>query len=365
MYHHVDKEIDVVSLRFAQEFPPSLGKLYYHDAMNDSWIACVPKVELHLHIEGAIPYEALWALLCKYGGDREVPTLESLADRFVYRDFPHFIETWNWKNTYLREYEDFEYIAEAVAHDLSAQGIRYVEAFFSPPDFEIHGLEAQRLTEAVRKGLDRVPSIRIALIADIVRGRPVEKAQMLLDAMLEVRGLGVIGLGIGGKEHAHPPGQYAPVFRRARENGFHLTAHAGEAAGPPSIWSAIRDLGAERIGHGTRAIEDDDLVMHLVDTGITLEMCPGSNVRTGVVPTLAAHPIRQFFDRGVRVTVNTDDPKMFGTSLLEEYQSLQTTHGFTRDEIQQLILEAVAASWLNDDEKQDLAREVQEFREPQ
>ena len=129
----------------------------------------IPKVELHLHLEGAIPLPALWTLVEKYGGDPSVPDAKALAKRFVYRDFTHFIETWVWKSGFLREYEDFTFIAEAVARDLASQNVRYVEAFYSPGDFARHGIELQPLTLAIRKGLDRVGGIRVRLVADMIR----------------------------------------------------------------------------------------------------------------------------------------------------------------------------------------------------
>ena len=125
------------------------------------WYEAVPKAELHLHLEGAIPVEALWDLVLKYGGDSEIPNLESLKDKFVYRDFPHFIDTWVWKNQFIREYEDFTFIAEAVAKDLSVQNILYAETFYSPPDFARFGMTIQEITAAVRKGLDKVPEVKV------------------------------------------------------------------------------------------------------------------------------------------------------------------------------------------------------------
>jgi adenosine deaminase len=133
------------------------------------WFDHIPKVELHLHLEGAIPLPTLWELVQKYGGDAAVPDLESLDRMFTYRDFPHFIETWIWKNGYLRSYDDFRFIAEGVARDLVAQNIRYVEAFFSPSDFARHGLKTQELTRAIHTGFSRVQGIEIALVADLVR----------------------------------------------------------------------------------------------------------------------------------------------------------------------------------------------------
>ncbi len=319
-----------------------------------NWFQRLPKVELHLHLEGAIPHEALWQLVQKYGGDPSVPDVEALRQRFRYRNFTEFIKTWLWKNRFLREYEDFTFVAEAVARDLAAQNIRYVEAFFSPVDFAHHGLKTQRLAEAIRAGLARVPEIEVALIADLVRNYGPYRAALTLDEITEVRELGIIGIGIGGSEQTFPPELFTEVYEEARRRGFHTTAHAGEAAGAESIWGAIRQLRVERIGHGTRAEEDETLVEFLVERQIPLEMCPMSNVRTGVVRSMDEHPVRRYFDRGVLVTINTDDPKMFGNSLAEEYEMLERRFGFTRDEIRRVILNGIVASWLPEERKQQL-----------
>ena len=261
---------------------------------------------------------------------------------------------WISKNGFLREYADFTFIAEAVARDLAHQNIRYAEVFFSPPDFARHGLQPQKLTEAIRAGLDRVSEIEIALIADLVRDLGAARATITLAEINEVRDLGVIGIGIGGSEQAFPPEPFAPVYERARQLGFHTSAHAGEAAGAASVWGALRALRVERIGHGTRAEEDSALLDYLAAQRIPLEMCPLSNVRTGVVLSLEQHPVRRYFERGIVVTINTDDPKMFGNSLAGEYRLLEAKLGFSRDEIWQLILNAIQASWLPDAKKQAL-----------
>ena len=322
-----------------------------------NWFERVPKVELHLHLEGAIPLDALWELVEKYGGDPSVPDMEALERRFEYRDFPHFIETWVWKNGFLREYQDFTFIAEAVARDLMGQNIRYVEAFFSPTDFARHGLETQKLAEAIRAGLDRVPQVEVALVADLVRDGGPARAAVTLAQVREVRDLGVVGIGIGGLEQAFPPEPFAEVYEKARRLGFHTSAHAGEAAGAESIWGAIRGLEVDRIGHGTRAEEDGTLLDYLARHKIPLEMCPISNLRTGVVPCFEAHPVRRYFERGIVVTINTDDPKMFGNSLAEEYQRLEDGLGFSRDEVRALILQGIHASWLPEDRKAPLVEE--------
>jgi adenosine deaminase len=322
-----------------------------------NWFERVPKVELHLHLEGAIPLDALWELVEKHGGDPSIPDLEALERRFEYRDFPHFIETWIWKNGFLREYQDFTFIAEAVARDLAGQNIRYVEAFFSPTDFARHGLETQKLAEAIRTGLDRVPRVEVALVADLVRDGGPARAAVTLAQVKEVQNLGVVGIGIGGSEQAFPPEPFAEVYEEARRLGFHTSAHAGEAAGAESVWGAIRSLGVDRIGHGTRAEEDGALLDYLAEHKIPLEMCPISNLRTGVVPCFEAHPVRRYFERGIVVAINTDDPKMFGNSLAEEYQRLEDRLGFSRDEVRTLILQGIRASWLPEGRKAQLGEE--------
>lgn len=324
-----------------------------------SRIKALPKVELHVHLEGAIPLSALWELVRKYGAPSGIASLDDLEQRFAYRDFAHFIETWVWKNEFLREYDDFTFIASRVAADLADQHIVYAEAFYSPGDFAHHGLQPQRLTEAIRAGLStHADRVQVYLVADLIRDFGPEKGLRWLREVDEVKHLGVVGIGIGGSEHRFPPEPYEAVYREARRRGFRTSAHAGEAAGAESVWGAVRTLRVDRIGHGTRAVEDPALVALLAERRIPLEMCPISNVRTGVVPSLSAHPIRALFDAGVLVTVNTDDPKMFNTSLEDEYEALATELGFTWSELGTLNASAVAAAWCGDEEKARLAARV-------
>ena len=177
-----------------------------------------------------------------------VPDIEALQRKFHYRDFPHFIETWVWKNRFLREYDDFTFFAEAVAKNLARQNVRYAEMFYSPSDFFKHGMKLQKLTEAIRTGLSRGKQVETALILDFCRDNGPENADRNLDAVKEVKQLGVIGVGIGGSEQNFPPEPFAGVYEKARQLGFHTGAHAGEAAGPESIWGAVRSLKVERIG---------------------------------------------------------------------------------------------------------------------
>ena len=320
-----------------------------------TWYGQLPKVELHVHLEGAIPHDALFDLIRKYGGDPSIPDVTALARRFEYKNFAQFIESWSWKNQFLREYEDFSHIAELTAWDMADQNIRYAEMFFSPSLFVPHGLEVQELTHAIRIGLSKVPEIEISLIADLVRDYGPESETKTLQRLNETKKDGVIGIGIGGSEHKFPPEPFNSLYEEARLMGFHVNAHAGEAKGPESIWGAIRSLHVERIGHGTRAHEDPELLDYLQEHRTPLELCPMSNVRTGVVGSIAEHPIRGYFKRGLIISVNTDDPKMFGTTLEQEYELLVQECGFTRQEICRLILLGVESSWLSEDRKKSLA----------
>ena len=325
----------------------------------DEALRLLPKVEIHLHIEGAIPIPALWELVSKYGSG-EVGSIEELEERFRFRDFPHFLSTWMWKNGFIREYEDFTFIASAVACDLADQNVRYVEAFHSPGDFAmIHGLEVARVTEAIRRGLDEEKDrIEIRLIADLTRDFGPERGRAWLSEIAGAKELRVVGIGIGGSEHDFPPEPYREVYREARRLGLRTTAHAGEAAGPASIWGALRALEVDRIGHGTRAAEDPALLDHLRDRRLPIEMCPISNLRTGVVRSIAEHPLRSFFDRGLLVSVNTDDPKMFGTSLVEEYLALIEHQGFRLDEIRRLVEQAIDSTWADETTRARLRDEL-------
>jgi adenosine deaminase len=316
-----------------------------------NWCARLPKVELHLHLEGAIPIPALWELVQKYGGDPRLPDEASLREYFKFQDFPHFIELWIWKNGFLREYDDFEFFSAAVACSLKAANIQYAEAFFSPGRFKQQGLDTGRMIEAVRAGLDSVTSVEVALIPDLVRDVGPDYAMDVLDELSELQSFGLIGIGLGGSEHDYPAELFTDAYERARERGFHTTAHAGEAAGAESVWGAINKLKVERIGHGIRAIEDPELMRHLSETQIPIEMCPLSNIATGVVDTITNHPIRQFLDQGVLVTVNSDDPAMFGNSLTQDLAALMIDLAFTPDEIRQLLLNGIESSWLVQDRK--------------
>jgi adenosine deaminase len=315
----------------------------------------IPKIENHIHLEGAIPLESLWQLVKKYTRSGVIPTLAQLEEKFVYRDFSHFLEIWTWKNNFLREYEDFSFITDAVLKDLAAQNIKYAEIFFSPSSFR-DKLKVQRIAETVYTSINNQKNIRVNLIVDLVRNFGPEKEIRTLYEINEVKQFGIIGIGIGGPEKEYPPEMFTEIYSQARKFGFRTTAHAGEGAGPESIWSAIRNLKAERIGHGTRAVEDDELLQYIADKKIPVELCPISNLRTKVIGSIREHPVRKFIEMGIPVSINTDDPKMFGNSLSMEYQVLQNEFNFTDYEISDLIFNSVHTTWLPPEEKEALIK---------
>jgi adenosine deaminase len=325
-------------------------------ATSRSWLMRLPKVELHLHIEGAIPRAALWQLVTKYGGDPLVPTLEAFERKFDYQGLKQFFQLVNWATSFLREADDFTFIGGEIARDLARQNIRYVEAHFSPTVFR-QRLAPKTIAEALRKGLDTARSVDVRLIAELGRNLGPDSAMRTLEQVAELRALNIIGIGLGGFEPQHPNEVFAAVYERARGLGLRTTAHAGESAGPPSIWAAIRALRVDRIGHATRAIEDPELVRYLAEQRIPLELCPLSNLRTGVVASVATHPLRRYFDAGIPVSLNTDDPLFFGNTLVDEMVAAQQVHRFTREEIKRLIVSGIETSWLTADTKAGLMKE--------
>lgn len=333
----------------------------------ETFVRRMPKVELHLHIEGAIPLETLFRLVRRSGREPSIRTLEDLSAKLRYTSFEHFIELWTWKNTFIQDETDFEDIAYEVLRGLSDQNVRHVEATYSPGDYRRKGLATAAITECIIAGKERAYrdfGITCELIVDLIRDHGPEIGMQRLDEVTPYLGRGVIGVGLGGSEQMFPADPYERVYAEARERGFRLTAHAGEVAGAESIWAAITKLGVERIGHGLRAFEDPELIEYLKQKQLPLEMCVVSNLRTGVWQSTASHPIRQYFDRGLKVTVNSDDPAMFGTSISLEYMTLVTELGFTTSEIKCVSLNAIDASFASETDKDALKRSFEDWWRP-
>lgn len=328
------------------------------------FIRLMPKVELHLHLEGAFTFTTLLSLINKYGGDSRVRSLSDLKDRFAYRDFPQFIETWNWKNQFFRVPGDFELSTFETLTDLHNQHVEYVEAFFSPWDFTEDGLSMPDITRAVLKACRRAREeygIRCSLIADLNRNHDAKLGMQRIDEVAGFIDQGVIGIGLGGSEHLYPADLFEEAFAKAKRCGLHRVAHAGEAAGPESIWAALQKLDVERIGHGTRAGEDPLLLEELRRRRIPLEVCITSNVCTGVVQSIATHPLKKYWDAGLVVTINTDDPTMFGCTLTDEYFLLVDNFAFAPEVLRQICYNAIESTFLDGAGKRQLRTHLDEI----
>ena len=321
----------------------------------------IPKIELHLHIEGAIPVHSLWELVQKYDKKKSIRSQKDLEARFVYKDFSHFLNTWTWKNTFLREYDDFSFIATEVVKDLIRQNHKYVEFFFTPPDHAENRIEPQRLLEALYDGVkgffDRID---VNFIFDISRNFGPENGMALLEQMKEMRSYNLAGMGMGGSEHLYPPEPFRDVYRKAGDYGFHTTVHAGEAAGPSSVWGALKHLCPDRIGHGTTIIEDPELLNYVKEKRIPIELCPISNIRTGAVRSLVEHPIKEYYDKGLNIFVNTDDPKMFNTSMENEFTRLEEI-GFNKRDIKVMLNNAIDSAWCSNEIKNKIRKEIDDY----
>lgn len=314
-----------------------------------------PKVEVHLHLEGAIPHDAMWDLVSRHGGDPEVPTAQALIAKLDYTDFLHFIDVWTWMTNFIRTPEDFTMLAAAVAESLAAQRIVYAEASVSPSDYRRHGITPQQVVLATRAGLDTVGGTSVGLIVDVVRETGPESAMRTLDAILEVKEeAGIVGITIGGDEAAHPPEPFADVYAKALAAGLGLSAHAGEGDGPGSVAGAMDALAVQRIGHGIRAVEDPLLLARIVAEGMPLEVCPTSNLRTGVARSWDEHPIATLLHAGAVVTVSTDDPAYFHCDLAGELRQVATRFGSGPTTARDLTMTAVAVSWLDGTHKRRL-----------
>lgn len=316
------------------------------------YIAAAPKAELHVHLEGSIAPATLLMLAKRHRVDLPADTEEGLRNWYRFRDFHHFIEVYVGITKCLRTVEDFELIVYEFGADMARQNIQYAEVTFSPSThLWINGVDQDVWFTGLTEGRRRVKAsfgCEINWIFDLVRNDYPELARFdyTTGVAIEGRNDGVVALGLGGLEEGYPPAPFAPWFDRARAAALHSAPHAGEHAGPESIWSAIEDLGAERIGHGVRAIEDPKLVDYLAEHRILLEISPTSNISLGLYPDAASHPLKALHEAGVTLTVNSDDPPLFNTTLTDEACLLVDPWGFSREAIDEILLNGVRFSFL-------------------
>jgi aminodeoxyfutalosine deaminase len=289
---------------------------------------------------------------------------DALRDFYRFRDFAHFIEVYLAVVDLLREPEDLRLLTYQVASDLAAQNVRYAELTLTPWTSVQTGVPIEAYVEAVEDGrmsAERDHGIRLRWIYDIPGESGLPAADDTVGFALHHPPQALVGFGLGGPEIGVERPQFADAFARARAAGLHSVPHAGETTGPETIWSALRDLGAERIGHGTSAVVDPALVQHLVEHRIPLEVCPTSNIATRAVARLEDHPLRELHEAGVVVTINSDDPPMFGTSLGREYEIAATLLDLDREGIADLARAAVRSSFLDDPDKAGLLAEVDRY----
>jgi len=321
----------------------------------------LPKVELHLHLEGAAP-PALIRDMAKQKNLDIVGIFDANGD-YAYRDFWHFLEVYEAATSALQTPEDFGKLTLAVLEESAAHGVIYTEAFLSPDFCGGRDVAAWReylhaISEAAAQA-EASMGIKMRGIVTPIRHFGPEKAKETALCAAETAGDFITGFGIGGDEKTGQPKDFAYAFDMAREAGLRITAHAGEWGGPASVRDAVRDLGAERIGHGVRAIEDLALVDELAENGVVLEVCPGSNVALALYDSLRAHPIAKLRDRGVAVTVSTDDPPFFHTTMTREYEQLAETFGWDMPEFHDVNKVAARAAFCDAETQQDLLNQLE------
>jgi aminodeoxyfutalosine deaminase len=330
-----------------------------------AWIGSMPKAEIHIHLEGSIQPETLLALAQRHGRLSGLPTtdLEGLRQWFAFQDFPHFIRIYMLISDLLRTPDDFALIVEACGADMAAQNIRYRELTFTPfthTDYQrkgltiddlMAGLEAGRTAARIRHGVEMrwifdVPRNVSFGPADgsLVGSYDPYPAQRTLAYALQGQAHGVVGFGLGGYEVGAPPAPFAHAFAAAKSAGLLCVPHAGETLGAASVADAVAYLGADRIGHGVRAIEDPRLLTLLRDSQIPLEVNPTSNIRLHVYRRMAEHPLPHLDRMGLKVTVNSDDPPLFNTTLCAEYQVLAAEFGYDKSGIARLARNAIEVS---------------------
>jgi len=347
--------------------------------VTSDFIARLPKAELHLHLEGSVDPLTLSQLSEKHhtpfpwASNRYKPlpnshrplTLAEAAALYDYTDFTGFMMAFKAVTERLRDPEDFEFITYRMVEKLAAEGCLHAEVFVSVGVIFWRGQEFDPLFEGMERGRLRAEKdfgTTLYWIFDAVRHFGPDEGEKVLAKAIQLRerhvgqhqASSVVGIGIGGDERLGAPELFKQVYAKAARAGLHLSVHAGETTGPASVYGALDTLKAERLGHALHAADDPVLLARLVREQVPLELCITSNLRTGCCAELAAHPLRRYFDAGILVTLNTDDPEMFQTTLVREYQLAQDAFGFTNEELRQLAANSFRASWLPEEHKREL-----------
>lgn len=339
-------------------------KSTFEDVEPAEWLRGLPKVELHLHLEGTIEPETLVALSRRH--DRVPLTLEGARALYTYPDFVGFLMAFKAVSERLRTPEDYELTTYNMVKALAAQGVVHAEVYVSFGIIYFHKKEeVEPFVEAIERGRVRAEAefgTTVLWIIDAVRNFGVEEAGRVFRKAAEMRREypSIVGIGIGGDEARGPAEGFRELYAEARAAGLRLTAHAGESVGPESIWSAV-NIGAERIGHALTAGRDAELMEMLAERQIPLELNVTSNIRTGCCASFEEHPLREYFEAGLMVTLNSDDPPMFGSDLLGEYLVAHEKFGFTLEQMRELAANAVEASFLGPEKKIELVQRVEQY----
>ena len=290
-------------------------------------VSPAPKIELHVHLEGTVRPETLLEIARRNDYALPCSTVEELRALYEFRDFAHFIEVWILTTNALRTSDDFRQVVVDYAAEASAHGAVYIEGIFSPAERVRRGVDWDEIFTGYCDGAQEARErfgVEINLTPDIVRGFPLDEAAEVVRHAARYRDRGVVGIGLGGLESRYPPEPYEPVFELARSEGFASVPHAGEVVGAASVRGALDALGADRIRHGIRAVEDAALIRELADRELVLDVCPISNLRTRAVASLEEHPLPQLVAAGVPCSISTDDPAMFDTDLTKDYEAARS-----------------------------------------
>ncbi len=318
------------------------------------FLRSLPKAELHLHLEGTVEPATLLELRLRHGmANADLASCEAL---YRYQNFEGFLMAFKAVTEHLNTPEDYEFITYRLMERLQTENILHAEVFVSAGVCLWRSQDFAALFEGMERGRERGArdfGISLLWIFDAVRHFGTEPAQRVAELAVEYQHRNVIGFGIGGDEKRGPAELFRTVYAFAANHGLHLTAHAGESDGPESIWGAL-NLGAERIGHGLTAGQDPELLEELSQRQVPVEICMTSNVLTGCCPRLEDHPVRQYFDHGLMLTLNTDDPAMFRASLCQEYAIAQKNFGFTEEHLRELARNSFEASFLPAERKVEL-----------
>jgi len=319
-----------------------------------SIINSLPKAEHHIHLVGSIRPETLLGVADESGLGSQWDSVDEVRDFFSFNDFPHFLKVFGTCMAYITKESMFERIAYETLEDQASQNVLHSEIIFSAPQrMKNADMDFALMMDALNRGIGKAQrefGVTCSTRVDLIRDYGPYYQMEVLDQIQE-HPEGVVGIEIGGSEHAYPPAQFKPVFDRARRMGLRLVAHAGEALGWESVVDAVECLGVERIGHGLTAQHSPDAIALLKEKGVTIETCPVSNVRTGVCNDIKDHPVRKYYDQGVSISVNSDDPTMFGTDMNNEYMTLHEAHGFTIAELFDISLNSIRTSFLHEEKK--------------